>query len=129
MLRISIPMNYRELKNDKVEVTRHEVQAAIDVTVNAEEKWAINFPQQAEHETVFAYVERIAQLKESSQAALLTSNLKAIFCFIDAPEITSFKEFCAIFDPTDEDMIKEQLKVIRTAFEIVLNTSGTSKKN
>lgn len=131
MIKIKIPTNLREIIEDRIVETPGEFVAKLDVTVYAEERWQINFPENAKRETLFAYVERMQEQNKvgAKDNVTIISNLKALYCFLEADELPDFKSFLQLFDLSDQITLDKQVKVIKTAFELVMRQSAVGQKN
>lgn len=130
-MQIKIPYNRRELDGENLVDNRGEITAVVDMTAYAEERWEAHFKANAEKETVFAYVERITKAGKaaSNSAAVVLSNLKALYCFLESPDLPDAKTFIQLFDLSDGETLTKQIKVIETAFNAVLNSSAANSKN
>jgi hypothetical protein len=62
-------------------------------------------------------------------AAVVLSSVKALFCFLHSDELESFDKFAALFDLSDAETIKRQVKALETAFGLVESGSAASSKN
>lgn len=131
MIKIKIPLNDREIVDGKIKNNPGEIVAHLDMTVFAEERWQKHFPENAKNETLFAYVERMQKQNKTSKKDMVTiiSNLKALYCFLKSDELPTFKTFAQLFDLSDQVTLDKQVKVIREAFDIVLQSSAISQKN
>lgn len=132
---IKIPYNRRELVADgddyKVEDNRGEITAALDLSVQAEERWEKHFPKQAEKETVFAYVERIGAIKRTSanMASIVLSGIKALYCFLLSEDLPTFEAFASLFDLSDSETLNKQIKVLEAALGAAKNGGAATAKN
>lgn len=131
-MKIKIPYNKRELTADnKIIDNRGKIEADIDMTILAEEKWEAHFPKQAEKETVFSYVERLNKTPQTpaNAAAIILSSVKALYCFLRSDDLPDFKSFASLFDLADAETVNKQIKVIKDAFDAVLAGSMVNPKN
>lgn len=131
MVKLRIPINNREIVDGELKETKGEIVAGIDVTVYAEERWQKHFPENAKRETLFAYVERIQSTNktEAKDNATIISNLKALYCFLESDDLPDFKAFLQMFDLSDQQTLEKQVKTIKTAFDLVLQSSAVTGKN
>ena len=131
MMKIKIPFNDRELVNGAIVNNHREIVAYVDTTVFAEERWQKHFPENARNETLFAYVERINNQNKtaSKDAAMIHSNLKALYCFLESDNLPTFKTFVQLFDLSDSVTLEKQVKVLQNVFNTVLHSSAISQKN
>lgn len=131
MIKVRIPFNDREIIDGKIKNNPGEIVAHIDTTVFAEERWQKHFPENAKHETLFAYVERIQNHNKTApkDMVMIINNLKALYCFLKSDDLPTFKTFAQLFDISDQVTLDKQVKVIREAFDIVLHSSAISSKN
>lgn len=129
MVKTKLPVQVKtDDGNGKITTTDRDIDVAVDTSIFAEQRWEANFPAQAAHETLFAYIERVQTDKLIDKAHIL-SNLKAIFCFIESDEIADFKSFCQLFDLADGEYLKRLTDKIEYIFNLVLNSSVATSKN
>lgn len=129
MVKTKLPVQVKtDDSNGKITTTARDINVAVDTSIFAEQRWEANFPAQAAHETLFAYIERVQTDKLIDKAHIL-SNLKAIFCFIESDEIADFKSFCQLFDLADGEYLKRLTDKIEYIFNLVLNSSVATSKN
>ncbi|MDR1093446.1 MAG: hypothetical protein LBL66_04785 [Clostridiales bacterium] len=130
-MKIKIPYNRREITDGKLINNYGEITAELDLSINAERKWEAHFPALAEKETVFAYVERIQNAAQTPQntAAVVISSIKALYCFLNSDDLESFDKFAGLFDLSDAETIRRQVKTLETALRLVESGSAASSKN
>lgn len=130
-MQIKFPYNKRELSDGQIIDHPGEMAVEVDITVRAEERWEAHFPKLAENETVFAYVERLQNTKQTAtnRAAIILSSIKALYCFLLSPELPDFNTFAGLFDLSDEATTKKQIAILELAFGIVAKGSTASSKN
>ncbi len=128
MIKTTLPIVEKAIENDKLVTVKKSIDVKIDTSIFAEERWEINFPQNASRETLFAYVERIKTDGLNDKAHIL-SNLKALYCFIEGDAIPDFKSFCQMFDIADGEYLNELTNKMRVVFDIALNGSAVTQKN
>lgn len=124
VVKLSIDETTKQLIKEK-----KEIQISIDTSIFAEERWEINFPENAKKETVFAYIERVKESGLIEDKALILSHLKALYCFVEGSEIADFKSFCQLFDWSDEEILNKLIEKIKFAFNLVLSQSAANSKN
>lgn len=98
----------------------------IDTSVYSEERWEQHFPQLAEHESLFQYIERV-QGNSITERVKVLGLLKAIYCFIESDEVPSFKSFAKLFNLAVPDYTSNLIFKLKSAFELILN--GSAVKN
>jgi hypothetical protein len=129
-MKTTLPILRKEIdENNAVKKTEGTIDVVIDTSIYAEERWETNFPNNAKHETLFAYVERVVNAGEVNGTAKILSNLKAIYCFIESADIPDFKSFCQMFDFGDVEYTKRLCDKISTVFKYALGSSATTPKN
>ncbi len=129
MLKTTLPTQRKTLDSDNnLKTIKEDIAVDIDTSIFAEQRWETYFPANAAKETLFAYIERIDKDKLIDTAHILT-NLKALFCFLEAEAISDFKSFCQLFDLVDEEYLKQLIDKIKYVFNIVLNSSAVKPKN
>ena len=129
MLKTTLPIIEQKIENDKLVVTKKNIDVSIDTSIYAEERWEANFPTNAKNETLFAYIERVQNSGDLNNKAHIVSNLKALYCFLEGDAIADFKSFCQMFDMVDEEYVQELVNKIKFVFSLVLKSSTTTPKN
>lgn len=131
MIATKLPVINKIFNEDTGDVTttRAELAVKVDTSVFAEARWEANFPANAAKETLFAYIERIVAMKGTKNKVSVLANLKALYCFIDSDEISSFKAFAQMFDMSDEENLKELCNKIDTIFKAALGAAVAKQKN
>ncbi|MCX4363659.1 MAG: hypothetical protein OSJ74_09815 [Clostridia bacterium] len=129
MLKTTLPIQSKKLDSENnLKIIKEDITVDIDTSIFAEQRWETNFPANATRETLFAYIERIDKEKLIDTAHILT-NLKALFCFLEADAISDFKSFCQLFDLADEEYLKQLIDKIKYVVNIVLNSSVAMAEN
>ena len=129
MLKTTLPIIEQKIENDKLVVTKKNIDVSIDTSIYAEERWEANFPTNAKSETLFAYIERVQNSGDLNNKAHIVSNLKALYCFLEGDAIADFKSFCQMFDMVDEEYVQELVNKIKFVFSLVLKSSTSTPKN
>lgn len=129
MLKTTLPIIEQKIENDKLVVTKKNIDVSIDTSIYAEERWEANFPTNAKSETLFAYIERVQNSGDLNNKAHIVSNLKALYCFLEGDAIADFKSFCQMFDMVDEEYVQELVNKIKFVFSLVLKSSTATPKN
>ena len=131
MIKTTLPIIVKSIDEEKksLVVTKKDITVKVDTSVFAEERWEQHFPHNAEKETIFAYTERVHKQGNKESVAWVLSALKAIYCFMESDELSTFKEFCQIFDLAEDDYLPKLVEKIKFVFEIALSSSTASGKN
>lgn len=129
MLKTTLPIIEQKIENDKLVVTKKNIDVSIDTSIYAEERWEANFPTNAKNETLFAYIERVQNSGDLNNKGHIVSNLKALYCFLEGDAIADFKSFCQMFDMADEEYVQELVNKIKFVFSLVLKSSTATSKN
>lgn len=125
-MKLYLPILMQEINDDKLVSVEKNVLFEIDTSVYSEERWEQNFPTLAAHEGLFQYIERI-QETASYDRVKVACLLKAIYCFIESDEITSYKDFAKMFNLAAPEYTEKLITTLKKAFETIL--SGSSTKN
>ncbi len=130
MLKTTLPKYSSSIDESRNEIvtTKVYISVTIDTSIFAQQRWEANFPVQAATETLFAYIERI-QTNEVLDIATAISQLKALYCLLEADEISTFKSFLQMFDLSNAKCFEELTDRIRYVFNLVLNSASASPKN
>lgn len=123
---IELPLLKQEMVGEEILTTEKDVKFEIDTSVYSEERWEINFPHLAQHEGLFSYIERISENAISEKVKVIAM-LKAIYCFIESKEVSSYKEFAKMFILSAPEYVSKLISKLTFAFKLVLK--GSAVKN
>ena len=125
-MKVELPILKDELKDGIL--VRHEKTEVfeLDTSVYSEERWEQHFPQLAEREGLFQYIERV-QKDSLNERVRVAGMLKALFCFIESDCIKSYKDFAKLFNLAAPEYTEKLINTIKDSFQIVLN--GSAVKN
>ena len=127
-MRVTLPTLKKEYDSgtDSVKVVRGSIQCTIDTSVYAETRWEQAFPETAKRYKLFDYIDMLQNTKGSVDGRVyVAAMLKAVFCFMEFDELTSYKEFVQMFDLAQEDFCVELIQKIRHLFDLAINGSAT----
>lgn len=123
-MKIELPLLHQEFDKDNNLVSTEElVEFDVDTSVYSEERWEQNFPELAQRESLFQYVERIDKNAISNRVKV-SAMLKAIFCFIESDRIQTYKQFAQMFSLSDPEYTDKLIHKLKTAFNAVLRSSS-----
>ena len=125
-MKVQIPILRQKLVDEKVVNEETTAIFDLDTSVYSEERWEQNFPQLAEKEGLFQYIERV-QKNSLTERVKVACMLKAIFCFIESDEICSYKEFAKMFNLAVPEYTSNLIETLTNSFRMILN--GSSVKN
>ena len=123
-MRILLPLLKQDIVNDQLISKEEEVEFDLDTSVYSEERWEQNFPAQAAHEGLFQYIDRIHKADSSSERVKVASMLKAVFCFLEADQVRSYKEFLKMFNLATPEYTTKLVDKLISAFRLVLGASA-----
>lgn len=115
------PIQRKEIVNGKLQKQKAYMDFDIDFSLASQVRFETKFPELAKHEDIYGYSQRISEVKELSQAKIL-SQLKLLYCWIDTD--MTFMEFLKFIDLTDKEYVKEFTTSMTNAFELILNSSA-----
>lgn len=115
------PIQRKEIVNGKIQKQKAYIDFDIDVSLASQVRFETKFPELAKQEDIYGYSQRISEVKELSQAKIL-SQLKLLYCWIDTD--MTFMEFLKFIDLTDKEYVKEFTTSMTNAFELILNSSA-----
>ena len=125
-MKVHIPVLKQEMKDGQLVNTETSAVFDLDTSVYSEERWEQNFPHLASHEGLFQYIERI-QKESVTEHVKIACMLKAIYCFIESDEITSYKEFAKLFNLALPEYTSRLISCLVDAFKLILG--GSAVKN
>lgn len=123
---IKLPILEQSLSDGNILSVERDAVFNIDTSVYSEERWEQNFPDLANKEGLFQYVERI-QNNSVTERVKVACMLKAIYCFIESEEIPTYKSFAQMINLATHEYTKRMLDALCNAFKAILN--GSSVKN
>ena len=108
-----------------------EIEATLDMSLLAEERWEQHFPKLAEKETVFSYIARLQEMAVTPEkiAPHLLTVIKALYCFVESDALPTFREFARLFAMTNAELLNKQVGAIQNALQAVLEGSIANPKN
>lgn len=127
-MRAKLPIIKQEFdeSTESVKTIHGTIEADIDTSVYSEERWERFFPEQAQREGLFQYVERITSGSQSlGERAYVASMLKAIFCFIESDEIPTYKDFAQLFILSDAEYVNNLITQLVKLFRAIIGDSAT----
>ena len=123
-MKIYLPIQTKEFKNGKVKISSSQQEFELDTSLVSEIRWETKFPQQAQHEDLFAYTERIQSIKETSVPAII-SKMKSLYCWFDTE--LSFIDFLKLFDLSDLAYVTKLTDTITSVWRAIKD--GSAEKN
>lgn len=125
---IELPIQKRSInpETEEILVTERSAKFELDTSVYSEERWEQNFPALAEKEGLFQYISRIQEGAVTERVKVICM-MKAIFCFIESREITTYKDFVQMFDLATPEYTERLIAKLHNAFKLILQ--GSSVKN
>lgn len=125
-MKIELPILEQKIEDGVVVSRERPALFDIDTSVYSEERWEQNFPLLAAKESLFAYIERI-QENSITDRVRVSCMLKAIYCFMESPEIPTYKHFAQMISLSTPEYTTRMLESLKAAFNAILN--GSSVKN
>jgi hypothetical protein len=125
---IELPVQKRQIDPETQEILSVEkiVKFDLDTSVYSEERWETHFPALAAKEGLFQYISRIQEGSVTEKVKVIAM-MKAIFCFIESNEITTYKGFAQMFDLATPEYTDRLINKLHAAFKLLLD--GSSVKN
>lgn len=123
-MKVELHTQKKEIVNGKLVKTNGTFVADLDMTLAAEQRFEIKFPDLAQKEDLFSYSQRITKI-EGNSAPLLISKMKMLYCWFDT-EI-SFIDFLKLFDLSDAEYVKNLAEEMKTIFDLIFE--GSAEKN
>lgn len=124
---VEIPVLKQELVNGKVVSTEENTVFDVDTSVYSEERWEQNFPMLAQKEGLFQYIDHVQKNTEVAENVRVAAMLKAVYCFLEAKEIPTYKSFAQMFKLSDPEYTERLIKRLTEVFKQILG--GSSTKN
>ena len=125
-MKIELPILEQKLEQGVLITNERIALFDVDTSVYSEERWEQNFPSLAEKEGLFQYIERI-QENAVTDRVRVACMLKAIYCFIESPEIPTYKHFAQMISLSNAEYTTRMIERLKSAFDAILN--GSSVKN
>jgi hypothetical protein len=131
MIKAKLPTWEKSLNEDetKVIVKDKDILIIINTSIEAEKKWETEFKENAKAETLFAYISRIVEKDKKDIMANSLSALKALYCLIESDDVTTFKQFCSLFDFSEKERFTKLIDKMTNVFNLALNSSTADEKN
>lgn len=123
-MKVLLPIQTKEFKDGKIERHSYNKEFELDPSLASEMRWEAKFPQQAEHEDLFTYTQRIQKIEELT-APVIISKMKSIYCWFDTD--ISFIDFLKLFDLSDVEYINKLTSTLTEIWQAIKN--GSAEKN
>lgn len=117
MIKIKLPILNQEVKDGKFISEKSEINCFLDVSALSQEIWEREFPQQAQKEALFDYMDRV--IKQPDNLTKAISIIKILYCFIHFEKPTTKDEWLRMFNLLDADYIKELIDTISNVFKLI----------
>lgn len=110
---IKIPTIKKEIVDEKVIVTRNEIDVQIDTSFLAHLKWEEHFQETLKYDLT-TYTEMVkAWIKNPDTAkAHFLGMLKLLYCYINSDKLPTFRDFCKLFDYDIADEVLKKISVV-----------------
>lgn len=122
---IKIPIIEREINETtgEIETKKEYINVLLDTTIKAHYKWECEF-QPVLGVAFTEYYEKIKNDNINNKIDLI-SFLKLLYCMIEHPKITTFKEFLGIFNIENSEEI---ITIISDTLKAITTSSANKKK-
>ena len=121
---IKLPIQHKSFIDGKQKVTKGEKEFDLDTSLASQIRWEARFPEQAIHEDLFTYTQRIAK-QDQVTGPVLISKMKTIYCWFDTD--LSFIDFLKLFDLSDPAYVKTLTSQISAVWQSI--TESSAEKN
>jgi len=110
---VKIPTIKKEIVDEKVIVTRNEIDVQIDTSFLAHLKWEEHFQETLKYDLT-TYTEMVkAWIKNPDTAkAHFLGMLKLLYCYINSDKLPTFRDFCKLFDYDIADEVLKKISVV-----------------
>lgn len=110
---VRIPTIKKEIVDEKVIVTRNEIDVQIDTSFLAHLKWEEHFQETLKYDLTI-YTEMVkAWIKNPDTAkAHFLGMLKLLYCYINSDKLPTFRDFCKLFDYDIADEVLKKISVV-----------------
>lgn len=123
-MKIKLPIQTKEFVAGKQKVVKGEKEFDLDTSLASQIRWEARFPEQAIHEDLFTYTQRIAK-QDQVTGPVLISKMKTIYCWFDTD--MSFIDFLKMFDLSDSAYVKSLTDQISAVWQSI--TESSAEKN
>lgn len=120
-MKIKLPIQTKEFVNGKQKIVQGEKEFDLDTSLASQIRWEARFPEQAVHEDLFSYTQRIAKQDQLSGPVLI-SKMKTLYCWFDTD--LTFIEFLKMFDLSDAGYIKNLTGRISEVWKSISDSSA-----
>lgn len=123
-MKVEIPILHQSFDGDKIIQEEKEEFFDIDTSVYSEERWEQHFPVQAQHESLFEYIEKVRNAKNVSDRVRVCSMLKAVYCFIESDTVPTYKQFAQLFVLSNPEYTERLINRLISVFKAVSESSA-----
>lgn len=128
-MKFKLPLLEEEfnIETKEVKSTKTYLDCEFDFSIDAQQRWEENFPEQAKLYDVFDFVERMknVEVKDVASAGIA---LKIIYCFLIFKDHITFREFTRMFDSTNEEYFNELKGILNDVLTYIFSRSDSKKK-
>lgn len=121
---IKLPIQHKEFIDGKQKVTKGTKEFDLDTSLASQIRWEAHFPEQAIHEDLFTYTQRISK-QDQVTGPVLISKMKTLYCWFDTD--ISFIDFLKMFDLSDSVYVKSLTDQITSVWKSI--TESSAEKN
>ena len=118
---IKLPIQTKEFVDGKQKVHRSEKEFDLDTSLASQIRWEARFPEQAIHEDLFSYTQRISK-QEQVTGPVLISKMKTLYCWFDTD--MSFIDFLKMFDLSDSAYVQKLTGQISAVWQSIVDSSA-----
>lgn len=118
---IRLPTQHKEFIDGKQKVTKGEKEFDLDTSLASQIRWEASFPEQALHEDLFTYTQRISK-QDQVTGPVLISKMKTLYCWFDTD--ISFIDFLKMFDLSDPAYVKKLTSQISAVWQSIVDSSA-----
>lgn len=127
-MKFKLPVLTEEFDVEKNEIIGKEsyIDCELNFTLDAQQTWEDNFPEQAKNIGLFDFVEQMRDIKIIDQASAGIA-LKIIYCFILFDRKMSFRDFVRLFTFSNEEYFNKLCETLKKVL-IAINERNENKK-
>ena len=122
-MKINLPLLEQQIVDGQLVSKEKTVEFEIDTSVYSEERWEQHFPALAAKRGLFQYIEHI-QSESVSDRVQVVAMLKAVFCFIESKDISSYKDFAKMFNLAAPEYVEKLINTLLSSFKLIIGSSA-----
>lgn len=128
-MKFRLPILAEEFDAEKNEIIGKEsyIDCELNFTLDAQQTWEDNFPEQSKSIGLFDFVEQMREIKIIDQVTAGIA-LKIIYCFILFDREMSFRDFVRLFTFSNEEYFTKLCNILKNVLTAINQRNENKKK-